>query len=242
MPIRAGEDVLGVICVTDRANSGPFTQDHVATLRALAGLAALALGRERALVQAENFALTAAIDPVSGVFNRRHFHVRLEEELQRAKRHQLSLAFLMIDMDDFKSINDSFGHLAGDAVIRDVAEILRRSVRVFDVCARFGGEEFAIIMPGSVVESASLVAERIRERIEHYRPTDPGLGALRLTASIGLAVSAAGISGREFIARADHALYLAKRDGKNRVRVHQEEAPKAIGSGEPFDPETGAEP
>jgi diguanylate cyclase (GGDEF)-like protein len=134
----------------------------------------------------------------------------------------------MIDMDDFKSINDSFGHLAGDSVIRDVAEILRRSVRVFDVCARFGGEEFAIIMPGSVVESASLVAERIRERIEQYRPSDPSLASLRLTASIGLAVSMANISGRELIARADHALYLAKRDGKNCVRIHREEPPKAL--------------
>ena len=223
MPIRAGDEVLGVICVTDRANNGAFTLDDVATLRALAAPAALALGRERAVAQAENFALTAAIDPVSGVFNRRHFHVRLEEELQRARRHQLSLAFLMIDIDNFKAVNDSFGHLAGDLVIRDVAEILRRSVRVFDVCARFGGEEFAIIMPGSVVESASIVAERIRERIEHYRPADPSLAALHLTASIGLAVSMSGLSGREFIARADHALYIAKRDGKNRVRVHQEE-------------------
>jgi diguanylate cyclase (GGDEF)-like protein len=227
MPIRAGDEVLGVICVTDRENNGAFTHDDVATLRALAAPAALALGRERAVAQAENFALTAAIDPVSGVFNRRHFHVRLEEELQRARRHQLSLAFLMIDIDNFKSVNDSFGHLAGDLVIRDVAEILRRSVRVFDVCARFGGEEFAIIMPGSVVESASIVAERIRERIEHYRPADPSLAGLHLTASIGLAVSMSGLSGREFIARADHALYLAKRDGKNRVRVHDEE-PKGL--------------
>jgi diguanylate cyclase (GGDEF)-like protein len=82
-------------------------------------------------------------------------------------------------------------------------------------------------MPGSVVESASIVAERIRERIEHYRPADPSLAGLHLTASIGLAVSMSGLSGREFIARADHALYLAKRDGKNRVRVHDEE-PKGL--------------
>jgi two-component system cell cycle response regulator len=241
MPIRAGGDVLGVICVTDRRHNERFSDDDVAILRALAGPAALALGRERALVQAENFALTAAIDPVSGVFNRRHFHVRLEEELQRARRHQLSMAFLMIDMDNFKSINDSFGHLAGDSVIRDVAEILRRSVRVFDVCARFGGEEFAIIMPGSVVESASLVAERIRERIELYRPADPSLSGVRLTASIGLAVSLAGITGRDFISRADHALYLAKRDGKNCVRIHQEDSPKDFmdrGNGN-FPPESG---
>jgi diguanylate cyclase (GGDEF)-like protein len=148
----------------------------------------------------------------------------------------------MIDIDDFKSINDSFGHLTGDMAIKDVAEILRRSVRVFDVCARFGGEEFVIIMPGSVVESASLVAERIRERIENYRPSDASLSTLRLTASIGLAVSRAGLSGREFIARADHALYLAKRDGKNRVRIHQEDTPRALIGGEDVEPGPGQGP
>jgi diguanylate cyclase len=125
----------------------------------------------------------------------------------------------MIDIDDFKGVNDSFGHLAGDTVIRDVAEILRRSVRVFDVCARFGGEEFAIIMPGSVVESAAMVAERIRERIEAYRPADPGLEKISLTVSIGLAVSSPGMSAHDLIDSADQALYLAKRAGKNRVRV-----------------------
>ena len=171
IPLVGGREVLGVLCVTDRRDDQPFTADDVSILRAMAAPAALALGREHALVQAEGFALTAAIDPLSGAFNRRHFHMRLEEELQRSRRHALSLGFLMIDIDDFKGVNDSFGHLAGDAVIRDVAEILRRSVRVFDVCARFGGEEFAIIMPGSVVESATMVAERIRERIESYRPT-----------------------------------------------------------------------
>ena len=219
IPLVAGREVLGVICVTDRRDDKPFTAEDVAILRAMAAPAALALGREHALVQAEGFALTAAIDPLSGAFNRRHFHMRLEEELQRSRRHSLSLGFLMIDIDDFKAVNDSFGHLAGDAVIKDVAEILRRSVRVFDVCARFGGEEFAIIMPGSVIESAAMVAERIRERIEAYRPSDAGLENLSMTVSIGLAVSSPGMSGHDLIGSADRALYMAKRAGKNRVRV-----------------------
>jgi diguanylate cyclase (GGDEF)-like protein len=225
VPIRTSREVLGVVCVTDRFDDQPFTVEDVGTLRALAVPAALALGRERAVVQAENFAMTAAIDPLSGAFNRRHFHIRLEEELQRSRRHNLSLAFLMIDIDDFKHVNDSYGHLAGDTVIRDVAEILRRSVRLFDLCARFGGEEFAIIMPGGVLDGATAVAERIRERIEAYRPADRTLEQLRLTASIGLAVSSNDSTGRELIARADQALYMAKRAGKNCVRVAELELP-----------------
>jgi diguanylate cyclase (GGDEF)-like protein len=220
VPVRASREILGVICVTDRRDNRPFTHEDVSTLRGLAAPVALALGRERALLQAEAYAHAAAIDPLSGAFNRRHFHVRLEEERQRSVRQEMQLALLMIDIDDFKSVNDSFGHLAGDAVIKAVADIMRRSVRVFDVCARFGGEEFAIIMPGSGTISAMSVAERIRERIESFRLPDRALEGLSITASVGLAVSSAGISAREIIGRADQALYLAKRAGKNRVREY----------------------
>jgi diguanylate cyclase (GGDEF)-like protein len=223
VPVRASREILGVICVTDRRDHQPFTHEDVSALRGLAAPAALALGRERALLQAEAYAHAAAVDPLSGAFNRRHFHVRLEEELQRSRRHEIQLALLMIDIDDFKSVNDSFGHLAGDAVIRAIAEIMRRSVRVFDVCARFGGEEFAIIMPGSGIASATAVAERIRERIESFRPSDQTLEGLSITGSVGLAISSAGISAREIIARADQALYLAKRAGKNRVREYEQD-------------------
>jgi len=126
------------------------------------------------------------------------------------------VALLMIDIDNFKGINDRFGHLAGDLVIRGVGDILKRSVRRFDLCTRFGGEEFAIVMPGSGPENSAPVAERIRQRIEAFRPPDTELADLRVTASIGMAVSQ-GASVRELIARADQALYEAKQAGKNRL-------------------------
>lgn len=217
VPLKAGSDVLGVISVTDRIDGEPFTRDDMSTLRALAAPTALALARERARREAESFAHAAAVDPVSGLFNRRYFHVRIEEELQRARRHNTPVALLMIDIDDFKAINDTFGHLVGDAVINQIGEILRGSVRVFDVCTRFGGEEFAIVMPGSGPGDAARVAERIRQRIEGYRSTE--VGTLQTTASVGIAISSHDMTVRDLISDADQALYLAKRDGKNQIRM-----------------------
>jgi diguanylate cyclase (GGDEF)-like protein len=218
VPIRTGDDVLGVLAVADRADGQPFSPWDAKVLRTLAAPAALALSRERAEARADVYAHAAAVDPVSGLFNRRYFHIRIDEEVERSRRHEIPVALLMLDLDDFKSINDVYGHLAGDAILKETAEILRRSVRVFDVCTRFGGEEFAIVMPGSDLESAAAVAERIRDRIESYRPTDPSLANLRVTISIGLAVWSGGVTSQELISRADQALYVAKREGKNRVR------------------------
>jgi diguanylate cyclase (GGDEF)-like protein len=217
VPVRAGQRILGVISATDREDDRPFTREDVSSLRALAAPVALALSRELAVSEAEQYAHAAAIDPLSGLFNRRYLHVRLEEELERARRHQIPLALLMIDLDDFKMVNDKFGHLAGDSVIKEVAVILRRTVRMFDVCTRYGGEEFAILMPNSGAQSAATVAERIRRRIESYRFTEPALASLAVTASIGLAVSTAQLLPRDLIERADQALYQAKTLGKNRV-------------------------
>ncbi len=216
VPVTAGAEVLGVVCVTDRLDNLAFTKEDLLTLRTLAAPASLALDRERAKRRAEAFAQAAVIDPVSGLFNRRYFHERLEDELHRAQRHKTPVALMMIDIDDFKAVNDQFGHLAGDEVIRSVSDILRRSVRRFDLCARFGGEEFSIVMPGSGPEHAAVVAERIRQRIEEFRLEEPALVHLRVTVSIGLSVSYE-LSPRELIGRADRALYSAKRGGKNRV-------------------------
>ena len=216
LPISAGDEVLGVLCVADRRDDAPFTRDDLTTLRTLTAPAALALARERARRDAEDFARAAVTDPLSGLFNRRHFHERLEEELDRARRHRTTVSLLMIDIDNFKGINDRFGHLAGDVVIRNVGDILKRSVRRFDLCTRFGGEEFAVVMPGSGAESSASVAERIRERVEAFRSPETELADLRVTASIGMVVSG-GASARELIARADQALYEAKRSGKNRL-------------------------
>lgn len=217
VPVSAGADVLGVVCVTDRVDNQPFSRDDLLALRTLTAPAALALSRERARRDAQDFARAAVTDPLSGLFNRRYFHERLEEELDRARRHNTTVALLMIDIDNFKGINDRFGHPAGDLVIRGVGDILKRSVRKFDLCTRFGGEEFAIVMPGSGPENSTPVAERIRQRIEAFAAGDAELADLRVTASIGMAVSQQNASARDLVARADQALYEAKQAGKNRL-------------------------
>ncbi len=125
----------------------------------------------------------------------------------------------MIDVDDFKSVNDTYGHLVGDAVLRTISDILRRSVRVFDVCTRFGGEEFAVVMPGSEPADAARIAERIRQRVQNYTSSEPGLASLKFTVSVGYAVSGPDTSARDLISAADVALYQAKRTGKNQVRA-----------------------
>jgi diguanylate cyclase (GGDEF)-like protein len=217
VPIVAGAESLGVISLTDRLTPGPYTPEDLNTLAVLLAPAALALGRERVWREAQAYAQAAVIDPVSGLFNRRYFQARLDEELQRGIRQLTSVALLMVDLDGFKSINDRFGHVAGDLVIRDISEILRRSVRIFDVCTRFGGEEFAVMMPGGTAESAGTIAERIRQRVEAYQRSEADLSDLRVTASIGVAVSPPGVTARDLIERADRALYHAKKAGKNRV-------------------------
>jgi diguanylate cyclase (GGDEF)-like protein len=217
VPIVAGAETLGVVSVTDRMAEGPYSAADLAALTTVLGPVALALGRERVWREAQAYAQAAVIDPVSGLFNRRYFQARLEEELHRAIRQATSVALLMVDLDGFKSINDRFGHVAGDMVIRDISEILRRSVRIFDVCTRFGGEEFAVMMPGGTAESAATIAERIRQRVEMYQRSEAELAALHVTASIGVAVSPPGVTARDLIERADRALYHAKRAGKNRV-------------------------
>ncbi len=217
VPLLGTEGVRGVISVCDPAKGHAFDRLDLRMLRGLAGVASLALDRIRAMDEANDHARVAAIDSLTGLFNRRHFYGRLEEEIERARRQLTPLTLLLLDVDRFKELNDRLGHLAGDAVLRVVGDVLRRSVRLFDVCTRFGGDEFAILMPGSGPESTRQIAERIREGVEDSRPAGgPWADDLRVTASIGIATFA-GTTAEDLIARADQALYAAKREGKNRV-------------------------
>jgi len=160
------------------------------------------------------------IDELTGLYNKKHFRTRLQEEIDRVVRYHRTLCLLMIDIDDFKAVNDAYGHLTGDEVLRDVGRIMHSSVRPCDIVARYGGEEFSIILPECTLEEGLQVAEHLRLTIaEHDFLAVRGLGKqLRITASFGIAPRSDTVEDIDtLINRADSFLYQAKRLGKNRT-------------------------
>jgi diguanylate cyclase (GGDEF)-like protein len=217
-PVRAGRGMLGVLSATDKRDNSRFTRRDAAALRtfgASASLALLAVQKDREM---HRLAHAAAVDSLTGLFNRQYLDARLREEVERARRGSSPLTVMMADIDDFKAINDRYGHQTGDAVLKAAGAVFRSAMRVFDVCARYGGDEFAILMPMSDWSSAAPGAERIRQRLAESAAA-PGL-ASQLTVSIGVAVAEPGDTPDDLIRRADRCLYRAKAEGKNRVCLH----------------------
>jgi diguanylate cyclase (GGDEF)-like protein len=158
----------------------------------------------------------ALMDPLTETANRRSLDNRLEEEWQRGRRHDHPLALVMVDIDHFKSVNDDFGHHVGDVVLRHVADRLKKQCRSSDLVARFGGEEFAIILPHTTWEEAKQFAERCRCAIE-AAPVEIDGQQIDITASLGLSDSEHAESVEQMIRQADDALYDAKDSGRNGV-------------------------
>jgi diguanylate cyclase (GGDEF)-like protein len=159
----------------------------------------------------------ATHDALTELCNRRHFLELLDKEIARAERHGRTLALAIVDVDHFKRVNDEHGHIAGDGVLKQIAEVLRTHVRGEDVAARIGGEEFAVLLPEESPAAARAFAERLREAIA-ATPFAPGGEARRMTVSIGLAgLSAARTSRTALMRAADEALYAAKDGGRNLV-------------------------
>jgi diguanylate cyclase (GGDEF)-like protein len=158
----------------------------------------------------------ATRDALTQVYNRGYFTERLEAEAVRALRTGQAMALLMIDADEFKSINDRFGHAAGDRVLQLMAQACQASLRPYDLLARFGGEEFVVLLPETTLAQACEVAERVIAAVAALGPATPTGEPLRVTVSVGVAVLASTDSGgTSLLHRADAALYQAKRNGRN---------------------------
>lgn len=202
-----------------------LTGEDVAFVDAVVRAAVAVIRRAQALetTRAENRRLEAlaTTDPLTRVLNRRALLDRLTAECDRARRYDSSLALLLFDIDHFKQINDTAGHLAGDSVLRQLGALLSDAMRKVDLLARYGGEEFVAMLPETSMEGAAVFAERLRERIAAMVFDIGGQRSVRLTVSIGLATfpSSGVASTDDLFARADEALYRAKSGGRNQVRT-----------------------
>ena len=161
----------------------------------------------------------AVTDELTGLYNRRRFQEAMAAEVERSRRFGQSVGLVLLDLDDFKLVNDTYGHQQGDLVLREVARVLRETSREIDEPARYGGEELAVVLPGTDLEGAYNLAERVRVGIEALAlPLLDGAGTMRITASCGVATLPGSADDmRGLVSAADDALYRAKRAGKNRT-------------------------
>jgi len=179
----------------------------------------------------EELARLATIDSLTGLRNRRYFFDNLERELKRLERSNGSLSLLLLDIDHFKLVNDTYGHSVGDAVLSSIADLIRGCLRETDVSARVGGEEFAALLIDSSVHAACQAAERMRSVIGSYRFLCDGAEPFTCTVSIGIcgaAGSSANKNAQELYRRADSCLYEAKNSGRNRVSADCDESPQSV--------------
>jgi diguanylate cyclase (GGDEF)-like protein len=156
-------------------------------------------------------------DDLTQLYNSRHFYNKLKEEINRSTRYKHPLSLLLIDIDDFKILNDKYGHLEGDEVLSMTGKIIKDCLRITDSAYRYGGEEFTIILPGIGFEAAVNAAERIRKQISAHEFTSSTNQALRITVSVGACQFESEEEMKAFVKRADNAMYVAKQNGKNRV-------------------------
>ncbi len=222
-PLGSGRRAPGVISVARRDRA--FTDDERELLRSLAAQAGLALENVELHYQVRRQAVT---DELTGLANHGRFQELLHAETEQVRRYHHPVGLIMLDIDDFKSVNDTYGHQQGDAVLRAVGRVLQENSRDADSPARYGGEEMALILPHTDLEGAYAIAERVRSAIEGLEvPRIDEQGTLRITASLGVAASNEGDK-NALIADADAALYDAKGQGKNRTIKAVARAAKAL--------------
>jgi diguanylate cyclase (GGDEF)-like protein len=210
LPLQAGQFNFGTLTLFGAS----FTDDQRMTAASLSAHAVVALENARLHRIVEHQAL---VDGLTGLANRRQCERSLTSELARAQRFAGPLAVVVADLDDFKDVNDRFGHPAGDVVLREFAAVLRETLRDADLAGRWGGEEFILILPGTDVDGAVKLAERIREELRNRAIVTPDGASISITSSFGVASYPPAQSEEKLVAAADSALYAAKRAGKDRV-------------------------
>jgi len=219
-PIIAHGNTIGILyveCTSDEMIQ--LVNNRMDSLRQLVQITALAVATLNLQTKLESQSIR---DPLTGLFNRHFMQMSMEREMARASRRRQIMAVLMLDVDHFKRFNDTHGHVAGDAVLKSIAEVFKNCIRAEDIACRYGGEEFTIILPDTTVEGACDRADAILQAIAQLKVTDGGEIFSDLTISIGLAFFPGdGDTSDQLLQRADAALYRAKRLGRNQVALYE---------------------
>lgn len=230
LPVQDGGEVVGVLAATGLRLSEADPRAEMPFLEAVAHVAGFAVAAQRALQRQVALSTT---DGLTGLLNHRHFQQTLGVNLAQAYLEGQPLSLMMFDIDNFKSINDTYGHLFGDLVLREIANVSRRVMPPGATIARYGGEEFAILLPELTEAGAERVAEKVRAAIESNQILEFSTGRpVRVTVSVGVSSYALGMGKPRLIQRADEALYASKKGGKNRVTVMPPEEGQAAASRE----------
>jgi len=218
VPLVSGGNIHGYLILGNRKER-IFDLELASVISLIGNNVSLVLDKIRLFKEMERLSIT---DPLTGLFNRRYFYDALEKEIERVKRYKSSFSIVLLDIDDFKRVNDEYGHLAGDRVLQILADILRRTLRKVDIIARYGGEEFIVLLPNSEKEEAELIANRIREEVSKTVfecKSDKGVEVLcPITISGGITTCPDDfIELDKLLSAADRAMYEAKSLGKNRI-------------------------
>ena len=214
-PLKVRDAILGVLVAVNRIDASPFDERHLRVLSLLANQTAIAIENAKLFRRAEQLAVT---DDLTQVYNYRFLKMGLRREVKRAARFSQKFSILMIDVDNLKRYNDRNGHLRGSEVLRQVAQIVVKEARSIDLVAKYGGDEFVVILPQTAREGACVLADRVKSSvaIAAFPLVTPGI----ITVSLGVATYPEnGITAGELLESADIALYAAKQSGKNRVSI-----------------------
>jgi len=214
VPLVAKGEVIGVINITNKKNNKLFNQKDLEFITSLANQAAIAIDNAKLYELATK-------DGMTKLYIYRHFYTLLENEIRRCARYKRNVSLIIMDIDNFKRINDTYGHLTGDAILKKLAATLQDTVRKIDIPARYGGEEFVVILPETDKKDACIIAERVRKAIAQIEVQVNETEVLSPTVSIGIADYVNdGKSPKELINAADTALYYSKHNGKNMAAIH----------------------
>jgi diguanylate cyclase (GGDEF)-like protein len=214
-PIEIAGRKIGVLNFIGRNDGKSYDTFDLELLATLIPQVALLIDRAELIHKTEELKQLSITDPLTGLYNCRYLKERLTEEIERSKRHNFPLSFMMIDVDNFKSYNDNFSHPVGDYALQIIAQCLKQIVRVEDVAARYGGEEFSILLPQTDSTDALTIAERLRLCV-----ASSDFPFCKVTISVGVASLSSTVCGAETLVKAaDQALYKAKYGGRNRVKI-----------------------